>query len=295
MDTPHEPENEQVLDERSAVARRFEEGPLMIAAFSGWNDAGSAATNALQHIADHTNARLFDEIDPEPFVDFQVNRPTITITEAGRHILWPSTRVEVAQGAVNGRTLILVHGVEPSMRWRTYYQQLLRIADDFECGGIVLLGSLVGDVTHLDKSPAKITSSNLFLQEHLDIDDSDYEGPTGIVGVLSHYAELDGIAAVSAWAEVPHYVPHPPAIRAEMILLDAAEKLLNIPIPRGELTDELAAWERGVNTYVQSEPELAAYVEQLSAEDSLSEVSGEELAEEFEKFLKRRGPQSPDA
>lgn len=295
MNLPENHDETESADDRSAVARRFDEGPIMIASFAGWNDAGNAATNALQHIADVFEARLFDEIDPEPYVDFQVNRPTITNTEAGRHILWPSTRIELVTNPLIGRTLVLVHGVEPSMRWRSYYQQLLRIADDFECGGIILLGSLVGDVTHLDKSPAKISSSNLFLQEHLDIDDSDYEGPTGIVGVLSHYAELDGIAAVSAWAEVPHYVPHPPAIRAEMLLLDAAEQLLNVPIARGELTDELAAWERGVEAFVQSEPELAAYVEQVTSAESLTEVSGEELAKEFEKFLKRRGPQTPES
>lgn len=280
-------------DDRSPVARKFDEGTIMIAAFSGWNDAGNAATNALQHIADVFEARLFDELDPEPYVDFQVNRPTIMNTEAGRHILWPSTRIEVAQLPITNRTVVLVHGVEPSMKWRTYYQTILRIADDFECGGLILLGSLIGDVSHHSPKAATVTSSNLFLQEHLEVEESEYEGPTGIVGVLSHYAELDGLPAVSTWAEVPHYVPQPPAIRAEMNLLDNVEEILGEPIPRGELEDELEAWQRGVDAFVEADPELTAYVAQLAKDEPLTEISGEDIAKEFERFLKRRDPANP--
>lgn len=276
-------------NERSAVARRFDEGTLLIAAFAGWNDAGSAATNALQHVSDEFDGRIFDEIDPEPYVDFQVNRPTFVSTEAGRHILWPATRIERVSGSGVDRNLVLVHGVEPSMRWRAYYQTLLRIAEDLECTGIVILGSLIGEISHLSKASASITSENEFLQEHLSLSASDYEGHTGINGVLAHYAELDGIPAVSIWAEVPHYAPHAPAIRAEMTLLDALEDVTGLSIGRGELEDELHAWERGVSAFVESEPELAQYVAQLEESPSLEEVSGDAIAQEFERFLRRRG------
>lgn len=290
MSTPAENFNSQFpdLEMPSAVAERFSHGTLMIAAFAGWNDAGSAATNALQHVSDVFEGRLFDELDPEPYVDFQVNRPTIVNTEAGKHILWPSTRVEIVSQPQLKRDLVLVHGVEPSMRWKTYYQTILRIADDLGCAGIVLLGSLVGEVSHLAKHQVSVTTSNEFLQEFFELDESDYEGPTGINGVLAHYAELDGVPTVSIWAEVPHYAPNPPSIRAEVSLVEALEELTGIAIPLGELTDELHAWERGVSAFVDSDPELSQYVEQLQETPGLEQVSGDSIAQEFERFLKRR-------
>lgn len=291
MSTPAEysftPDPEPHAD--SAVAQRFSEGTLMIVAFAGWNDAGSASTNALQHFSDAFEGRLHDELDPEPYVDFQVNRPTIVRTEAGNHILWPSTRVETISQPHLPRDFVLVHGVEPSMRWRTYYQSLLRIADQLDCSGIVLLGSMVSEISHLAKNQVTATSSNVFLQEFYGLEESTYEGPTGINGVLSHYAELDGIPTVSLWAEVPNYAPNPPSIRAEVSLLQALEDLTQIAIPLGELADELHAWELGVSAFVDSDPELAQYVAQLEEPPSLEEVSGDSIAQEFERFLRRRG------
>jgi hypothetical protein len=290
MDMPRHPDSPNT--EPTEVAQRFDEGTVMIAAFAGWNDAGSAATNALQHISDTFDARLYDEIDPEPYVDFQVNRPSVVATEAGRHILWPATRVEVITHSTLRRKLVLVHGIEPNMRWRTYYQEILRIADELDCSGIVLLGALLADVPHTSKAPATVTSSNTFMQEHLGVEESDYEGPAGITSVLGHYAELDGVPAVSAWAFVPHYVPHPPAIPAEIALLDAVEDIVGEAIPRGELEDEMSAWLRGVDAFVESEPDLAEYVQQLVTDDTITEISGEKIAQEFERFLRRRGPGS---
>lgn len=290
--------DEQVSpDPRSAVARGFDDGPIMIAAFAGWNDAGNAATEALQHLADVFDSRLHSEIDPEPYVDFQVNRPTMVLTEEGRHILWPATRVELADTWERSRRLVLVHGVEPSMRWRSYYQEILRIADATNCNSIILLGALLGEAPHTRQTPIEATTANMFLQEHLELDDSEHEGPTGIVGVLSHYAELDGISCVNVWATVPQYVPNPPAAKAAAALVAAVEILLGEPIPRYELDEDAAAWERGVQAFVASDPDLAEYVQHLEAATDameLPEATGESIAREFEQFLKRRGGQDPN-
>ena len=287
-----EPTTNEQADDRSAVARGFDEGTIMIAAFAGWNDAGNAATGALQHISDVFDARLYDELDPEPYVDFQVNRPTIVATSEGRHILWPTTRVEVVSGWSKDRNLVLVHGVEPSMRWRGYYQQLIKIADDLNCSGIIVLGALLADTPHTRPVIPSVNSSNVFLQEHLDIEESTYEGPTGISGVLTHYAELDGIATVNVWASVPHYVPTPPAAKATAALVSTLEDLLGEPIPRFELDEDASAWERGVDAFVADDEDLVEYVQSLeNAVDAeeLPEATGESIAKEFEKFLKRRG------
>jgi len=292
MEEEYEAGPAEKREARSAVARGFDENPIMIAAFAGWNDAGNAATEALQHLADVFDARLHDELDPEPYVDFQVNRPTVVSTEEGRHILWPTTRVEIAETWERGRKLVLVHGVEPSMRWRSYYTELLHIADETGCSALIVLGALLGDAPHTRKAPVDATTSNVFLQEHLGLADSEYEGPTGIVGVLSHYAELDGIASVNLWSTVPQYVPSPPAAKATAALVSALEELLGEPIPRFELDEDAAAWERGVESFVSTDPDLVAYVRQLElATDAaeLPEASGESIAREFEQFLKRRG------
>ncbi|WP_435300131.1 PAC2 family protein [Timonella sp. A28] len=275
----------------NVVAQQFMEGPIMIAAFAGWNDAGNAATEALQHLSDISDARLYDEIDPEPYVDFQVNRPTFVSTDEGRHLLWPSTRVEITSGWTSHRDIVLVHGVEPSMRWRSYYQSLLRIADDLECSGIIVLGALLSEVPHTRPIPTATNSANVFLQDLFNIFESTYEGPTGIAGVLTHFAELDGISTVSIWGSVPHYVPTPPAIKTSAAILSALEDVLGESIPRFDLDDDIAAWERGIDTFVAEDAELREYVtalEEATDAAGLPEATGESIAREFEKFLKRR-------
>ena len=276
-------------DSTAALGRE----PIVIAAFEGWNDAGSAATAALHHLHDVWDAQIVDSLDPEDFHDFQVNRPVVAFDpETGsRQISWPTTHFAVARTPVLGRTVVLVHGIEPSLRWQRYCQQVLDTSSAL--GGTVLLtlGALLADVPHTRPIPVTRSSENEDVRLALDVQESTYEGPTGIVGVLQHAALERSLPGISLWAAVPHYVAQPPSPKATLALLGQLEDLLGEPIPLGDLPEEAEAWRRGVDELADDDPEIAEYVAQLEeAKDTadLPEASGEAIAQEFERYLRRR-------
>jgi predicted ATP-grasp superfamily ATP-dependent carboligase len=269
---------------------------VMIAAFEGWNDAGSAATSALAHLHEVWGAEDVDELDPEEYHDFQVNRPVVTTDEDGRReITWPTTTIATATIAPSGRRVVLVHGIEPSMRWRSYCRELLDIAAEHDVRTVVTLGALLADVPHTRPIPMTATSESVGLQAVLDVEPSTYEGPTGIVGVLQHAAAERGMQSVSLWAAVPHYVAHPPSPKATLAILARVEELVSEAIPLGELPEDAQAWQHGVDELAAEDTEIAEYVQQLEeAKDTaeLPEASGEAIAREFERYLRRRDPGS---
>lgn len=269
---------------------------VMIAAFEGWNDAGSAATAALAHLHEVWGAEDVDELDPEEYHDFQVNRPVVTTDEDGnREITWPTTTVAAATVSPSGRRVVLVHGIEPSMRWRRYCRELLDLAVAHDVRTVVTLGALLADVPHTRPIPMTATSESVGLQAVLDVEPSRYEGPTGIVGVLQHAAAERGMQSVSLWAAVPHYVAHPPSPKATLAILARIEELLSEPIPLGDLPEDAEAWQHGVDELAAEDAEIAEYVQQLEeAKDTaeLPEASGEAIAREFERYLRRRDPGS---
>lgn len=266
-------------------------GPVLLAAFEGWNDAGSAATQALAHLHEVWAAEQVDELDPEEYHDFQVNRPTITTADDGsRVITWPSTTVAIAE-PTPGRQVVLVHGIEPSMRWRTYCAELLEIAERLHVRSVVTVGALLADVPHTRPIPVTTTSDDRGLREALNLEPASYEGPTGIVGVLQHEAARRGLHALSVWGAVPHYVAHPPSPKATLALLARVEELLGVSVPLGELPEDAEAWQLGVDELAAEDAEIAEYVAQLEeAKDTaeLPEASGEAIAREFERYLRRR-------
>ncbi|MFF2267062.1 PAC2 family protein [Cellulosimicrobium cellulans] len=270
---------------------------VMIAAFEGWNDAGSAATAALQHLHEVWGAEDVDELDPEEYHDFQVNRPVVTTDDDGlREITWPTTTIASAVLSPGGRRVVLVHGIEPSMRWRRYCRELLDIAEEHEVRTVVTLGALLADVPHTRPIPMTATSESVGLQAVLDVEPSTYEGPTGIVGVLQHAAAERGLQSVSLWAAVPHYVAHPPSPKATLAILARIEELLSEPIPLGDLPEDAEAWQHGVDELAAEDAEIAEYVQQLEeAKDTaeLPEASGEAIAREFERYLRRRDRGNP--
>lgn len=270
---------------------------VMIAAFEGWNDAGSAATAALQHLHEVWGAEDVDELDPEEYHDFQVNRPVVTTDDEGRReITWPTTTVASAVLSPGGRRVVLVHGIEPSMRWRRYCRELLDIAEEYDVRTVVTLGALLADVPHTRPIPMTATSESVGLQAVLDVEPSTYEGPTGIVGVLQHAAAERGLQSVSLWAAVPHYVAHPPSPKATLAILARVEELLAEPIPLGDLPEDAEAWQHGVDELAAEDTEIAEYVQQLEeAKDTaeLPEASGEAIAREFERYLRRRDHGNP--
>jgi predicted ATP-grasp superfamily ATP-dependent carboligase len=264
---------------------------VLIAAFEGWNDAGSAATSALEHLGDVWGARKVRELDPEEYHDFQVNRPMVGVGHDGkRQITWPTTTFWVAD--LPDRTVVLLHGIEPSMRWRRYCTEVLDLAEAHGVRTIITLGALLADVPHTRPIPLTTTSDSEGLRAVLpDVEVNTYEGPTGIVGVLQHEASERGLQAVSLRAAVPHNVANPPSPKATLAILTRIEALLGEPIPLGDLPDDAVAWQHGVDELASEDAEIAEYVQQLEeAKDTadLPEASGEAIAREFERWLKRR-------
>ena len=265
---------------------------VLLAAFEGWNDAGAAATQAVAHLADVWDAEQVDELDPEEYHDFQVNRPVVgTGPDGTREITWPTTSVSLATAPHTGRSVVLVHGIEPSMRWRRYCNELFDIATGLHVEWVVTIGALLADVPHTRPIPVTVSADDPAVAAALDLERSTYEGPTGIVGVLQQEAAARGLRAVSLWAAVPHYVAHPPSPKATLALLHQVEQLLGEPIPLGELPEDAAAWQAGVDELAGEDSEIGEYVRQLEqAKDTadLPEASGEAIAREFERYLRRR-------
>jgi proteasome assembly chaperone (PAC2) family protein len=270
---------------------------VMIAAFEGWNDAGEAASAVLEHLAEVWDAEAVAALDPEDYYDFQVNRPRVVQDGGKRRISWRTTRVLVATDTPVGRDVILVHGVEPSFRWRAFAIELMELAQAADVTEVITLGALLADVAHTRPIPVTATSDSEDTRQRHDIDASTYEGPTGIVGVLADAAGQVGIDSISAWAAVPHYAGHSPSPKATLALLSCLEGLLDAPIDHGELEEDARAWERGVDEMSSSDSEIAEYVASLEqAQDTaeLPEASGDAIAKEFERYLRRRGSESPE-
>ena len=266
--------------------------PVVIAAFEGWNDAGDAATAAVEHLELVWEARPLVTIDPEDYYDFQVNRPMVTLIDGvTRRIQWPSTRLSLCR--LDGpRDVILIRGLEPNMRWKAFCAEILDVATDLDADLLIALGALLADAPHTRPIPVTGTASDSRVAARLGLDASRYEGPTGIVGVLHDQCVQRGLPSVSFWAAVPHYVAQPPSPKATLALLRRVEDVLDVQVPLGDLEEQSRAWERQVNELAAEDSEVAEYVrslEEREAETDLPEASGEAIAREFERFLRRTG------
>ena len=266
--------------------------PVMIAAFEGWNDAGDAASGVIEHLAELWSAEAVAALDPEDYYDFQVNQPRAVIVGGQRRISWRTTRILIAQDTPLGRDVVLVHGVEPSFRWRAFAVELMEFAQGADVQLIITLGALMADVAHTRPIPVTATSDQEDVRHRFDVEASTYEGPTGIVGVVADAAVQVGIPSLSAWAAIPHYAGHSPSPKATAALISRLEALLDTPIDHAELDDDGRAWQRGVDEIAEGDPEIGEYVEALEeAQDTadLPEASGDAIAKEFERYLRRRG------
>lgn len=265
--------------------------PVVIAAFEGWNDAGEAASSVVDHLASVWDAEPIAAIDPEDYYDFQVNRPRVGAVDGVRRITWPTTRVLYAPASSAGRDMLLIQGIEPSTRWRSFVVELLALIDEVDASMVVCLGALLADVPHTRPLPVGTYSDDAALARSLDLETSTYEGPTGIVGVLADAAFQAQVPTVSCWVSVPHYAGGTPSPKAALALLDHVEELLDLRVPRGELEDLSRAWERGVDELAAGDAEVGEYVQALEqATDTAEhpEASGDAIAREFERYLRRR-------
>jgi proteasome assembly chaperone (PAC2) family protein len=258
-----------------------------------------AATGAVDHILevwrdrdDSIIPQLIAEIEPEDFYDFQVNRPQVSINESSiRSISWPTTQIFGLQIPHLNQDLVLVTGVEPSIRWKSFASDLLDLADDLEVSLVISLGSLLADTPHTRPISVTATGAHPDIAERLDVAVSKYEGPTGILGIIQDNCLKREIDCVSLWAAVPHYASNSPSPKASLALINALEDFLQVSIPLGSLPKLADQWEASVNELALEDSEVAEYVKALEeskdAED-LPEVSGDSIAKEFERYLRRQ-------
>lgn len=273
--------------------------PVMIMAFSGWNDAAEAASGAVEHLLsgwkdkkDDVLPELIAEVESEDFYDFQVNRPQVSIDDSAiRSITWPSTQVFGLAVPSMNRDLVIVTGVEPSMRWKSFTSDLLDLADDLEVSLVVSLGSLLADTPHSRPITVTGTGAHPTIADRLGVSVSKYEGPTGILGIVQDACMRRGIDAISLWAAVPHYAASSPSPKATLALINTLEEFLDISIPLSDLPERSDAWEKEVNELAAEDSEVAEYVKALEeSKDAaeLPEVSGDSIAKEFERYLRRQ-------
>jgi len=270
--------------------------PALVCAFEGWNDAGDAASSAVSFLSSALRARRFARVDSEEFFDFQANRPSIRFTRASvREITWPGVEMLEAKAPKAPRDLVLVQGVEPSMRWRAFCTQVVDLAEALGVQLVVSLGALLADVPHT--RPVALTghASDPALVERLEMHTSGYEGPTGIVGVLHTACIEAGLPSASLWASVPHYVAAASNPKAALALLRGVEGLVGVSVDVSQLESAAADYERQVGLAVQSDPDIQAFVERLeqateNEQPTPAQVpSGDVLAREFQRFLRQRG------
>jgi proteasome assembly chaperone (PAC2) family protein len=267
--------------------------PVAIAAFEGWNDAADASTAAVEHLEQVWDARPVTELDPEDFYDFQVSRPTITMVDGEtRRIEWPTTRFQVASPPGTDRDVVLIRGIEPSMRWRSFCEQILELCHSLEINRVVLLGALLADVPYTRPLPISGSATDKEAADRYQLTPTRYDGPTGIVGVLHESCVRAELDAVSFWVHVPHYANNPPCPKATLALLHRVEELLDLPVPMADLAEEAAEWEQRVRATADQDAELGEYVRELEervGDAGIQPLTGDEIAQEFEKYLRRRG------
>jgi proteasome assembly chaperone (PAC2) family protein len=272
--------------------------PILVCAFRGWNDAAASASTALASIANDLEGEQIAQIDPEDFFDFQSTRPTITM-DAGqtRRIDWPENNVIAVPVPTADRDLILFDGTEPNLRWRTFSETIATVADALGVEMVITLGALIAEVSHTLPVPITGLASSQELVEELELERSNYEGPTGIVGVVHDLCRQNGLDSASLWAAVPHYVAAVPNPKAALALLRRLEGLTGIAVEASELEEETEDYEEQIGRAVAANPEIEDLVARIEAEQAdMFDEEGElpnadTLAREFQRFLRQRGDQ----
>lgn len=270
--------------------------PVLVASFSGWNDAANAASTAIGAIAASLETELVARIDPEDFFDFQANRPTIEIVDGQMQgIEWPDNLIIAAKATGAERDLLLISGTEPSIRWRTFCEAVLDVAERCGVESVVTFGSLIADVAHTRPVPITGLATDDAMIEQLGFEDVSYEGPTGVLGIFHGLCRERGLSAASLWAAVPHYAAAVPNPKAGLALLRRLEGMIGIAVEAAELEGAATAFETQVSQAVAANPEIKEMVERL--EEQQDEVagftqedvpSGDAIARDFQRFLRQR-------
>jgi len=278
--------------------------PALVCAFGGWNDAADAATTALRFVSSALSAERFAAVDPEEFYDFQATRPRIALRDGvSRELTWPEVEVLAARVPRAPRDLVFLVGPEPSMRWRAFCAAIVDLAEVLGVQMVVTLGALLADVPHTRPVAVTGIASDEALAERVALNRSDYEGPTGITGVLHAACGQAGMPSASLWAAVPHYIAAAPNPKAALALVRKLESLVGVTVDASKLESAVVDYDRQVDLAVQSDDEVRQFVERLEAaaeeaDDDPSEPgatglpSGDTIAREFQRFLRQRGPET---
>ena len=264
---------------------------VLLAAFTGWNDAGDAATEAVGYLTRRYECRRIATIDPEYFYDFASVRPSVRLEGDERRIDWPVNEVRLGE-LDDGRSLVTVLGIEPRLRWRTFSQALLTVADQLSAKTVITLGALLTDTHH--QAPVDVigTSNNEVINIELGLPPSQYEGPTGIIGVLNDAFHRAGFDSLSFWAAVPSYIGHNPSPKAALALVQRVVEFLDIPLGATDLQIAAASYDRQINELVESDPNLAEYAQQIldDATDEISDMADnpQAMIDELEQYLRQQ-------
>jgi len=263
------------IDTRPTLSR-----PVLITAFRGWNDGGQGASLAAGYLTKVWDADRFAELEPEGFFDFQATRPLVSLVDGlTRRIDWPENAFYHAPIPGADRDAVLLLGIEPNLRLRTFSAEIVRLAQELGVELVVTLGALLADVPHTRPAPITGTATDLQLIEELGLERSRYEGPTGIVGVVHDACQAAGIPSVSLWAAVPHYVSLAPSPRAALALCQRLGPLIGAEIDVSELEAAAAEYAEQVTEAVSSDAETSAYVEELERRVDLLEDADDEAGE----------------
>ena len=267
---------------------------IIVAAFDGWNDAGEAASAAAAMLRADVEYEVVHTVDPELYFDYQYTRPQVGMDAEGRRTLtWPEARLLRPVVRNDGAEIWLLVGVEPARAWQAFAAEFIDVALREDVSGFVALGSMMSDVPHTRPISVFAGSDNDAVRQSLGLERSLYEGPVGILSAIGYAAEQVGIPTASLWASVPHYVAgHTPSPKATLALLDKLETITGIAVPRGELDAEARQWEASIDAAAADDEEMSDYIRQLEqTRDTWDspEASGDAIAQEFERYLRRGG------
>lgn len=269
--------------------------PVLVCSFSGWNDAASSASTAITTLADSLPVERVASIDPEDFFDFQTTRPMISVSDGvHRRIEWPANEILVGRSEAADRDVVLLNGTEPGLKWRTFSETVVEAARELGVESVVVLGALIAEVAHTMPVPITGVASDPELAEGLDLEKANYEGPTGIVGILLDYCRREGLPSLSLWAAVPHYVAGVPNPKAALALSERLERVTGIAADNSGLEEETLDYEEQIGKAVAADPEVQELVSRIEeqqrerTETGGEMPSGDSIAMEFQRFLRQR-------
>lgn len=280
------------MSEEESHRNALPPGPIVIAAFEGWSDAGEASSAAVDHLLDIWDITELATVDCDTYYDYQLNRPTFSRTDDNTSFIhWPQTSVYTATAPELDRDIIIIRGIEPSLRWRSFAAELLDHMNDAGAAMVVMLGSMFADTPHTRPLPVASTTADAALRQKLTLEPTTYEGPTGISGVVVDGARRRNMSTLSLWVSLPSYVAQGPNPKAALALLARIEDLLDISINLGGLPEEALAWENAVTELADQDTDIAQHVLELedeTATQDLPEASGDAIARDFTRYLRRR-------